>query len=160
MTDTRRRWGKAGQRLTAQEAAAIDRRNGQRRHERETAEQEAHRLWRAGCVTPWRITAALDIRGLYGPEVDEACGVQEPCVDMWEDGQLYPTWEQLLALAKLTGLPLRFFTLGGEPVPINATSLLCGLSEAEIAAWKREHREPVIEFLPDAVAATVEGANP
>lgn len=66
--------------------------------------------WRDGLVSPRAITAALDMRALYGPEVDEACGVQEPAVDQWEAGQLYPSWEQLDALARLTGFPVRFFT--------------------------------------------------
>ncbi len=66
--------------------------------------------WREGLVSPRAITAALDMRALYGPEVDEACGVQEPAVDQWEAGQLYPSWEQLEALSRLTGLPVRFFT--------------------------------------------------
>lgn len=58
---------------------------------------------------PDRITAALDIRGLYGPEVDLACGVEEPAVDLWEAGELVPTAEQVEALARLTGFPVRFF---------------------------------------------------
>lgn len=66
--------------------------------------------WREGLVSPRAITTALDTRALYGPEVDHACGVQEPAVDQWEAGQLYPTWEQLDALAKLTEFPVQFFT--------------------------------------------------
>jgi hypothetical protein len=60
---------------------------------------------------PERITAALDIRGLYGPEVDRACGVEEPAVDLWEAGDLVPTAEQVEALSRLTGFPVRFFYL-------------------------------------------------
>jgi hypothetical protein len=40
---------------------------------------------------------------LEGPEVDIACGAKEPDVDRWEEGELYPTWEQLVLLAELTG---------------------------------------------------------
>lgn len=69
--------------------------------------------WREGLVSPRAITAALDMRALYGPEVDEACGVQEPAVDQWEAGQLYPSWEQLEALSRLTEFPVRFFTRDG-----------------------------------------------
>lgn len=154
MTETRRRWGKAGQPLTAQQATEIAR----RKHQCAADEQKTYRAWKAGHVTPWRITAALDLRNLYGPEVDEACGVQEPCVDMWEDGHLYPTWEQLYALAELTDFPVRFFTLGGEPLRVEETTLLCGATKAELAAWQRDHREPVLEFTPEAIAATVGGA--
>jgi hypothetical protein len=66
--------------------------------------------WRDGLVSPRAITTALDMRALYGPEVDLACGVQEPAVDQWEAGQLYPSWEQLEALSRLTEFPVRFFT--------------------------------------------------
>jgi hypothetical protein len=58
---------------------------------------------------PARITLALDLRGLDGPEVDHACGVQEPAVDEWEAGTRIPTEEQLAALAWLTDLPVAFF---------------------------------------------------
>lgn len=66
--------------------------------------------WRDGLVSPRAITAALDMRALYGPEVDHACGVQEPAVDQWEAGLLYPTWEQLEALSRLTQFPVQYFT--------------------------------------------------
>ena len=53
------------------------------------------------------ITAALDIRALYAPKVDRACGVEEPAVDQWEAAQLYPSWEQVEAPARLTGTTAR-----------------------------------------------------
>ena len=59
--------------------------------------------------TPERITMALDLRELYGPEVDEALGGEEPMVDEWESGVRVPSFGQVLALAKLTGFPVRFF---------------------------------------------------
>lgn len=59
--------------------------------------------------TPNRITHALNQRGLYGPQVDQACGVEEPAVDMWEAGALVPTFEQVEALAKLTEFPIGWF---------------------------------------------------
>lgn len=58
---------------------------------------------------PQRITTALDVMGLYGPEVDRACGVEEPTVDLWETGELVPTRGQVEALSALTGFPVRFF---------------------------------------------------
>jgi hypothetical protein len=74
--------------------------------------------------TPERITAALNIMNLYGPEVDEACGVEEPAVDMWEAGLLVPTREQIHRLAMLTGFPWRFFY---QPAPPPITGgFICG----------------------------------
>lgn len=58
---------------------------------------------------PERITTALDAAGLWGPEVDRACGVEEPTVDLWESGALVPTRGQVEALAALTGLTPAFF---------------------------------------------------
>ncbi|MER5649698.1 hypothetical protein [Streptosporangium sp. NPDC002524] len=58
---------------------------------------------------PWRITTALDARKLYGPEVDRALGGEEPMVDQWESGELVPTPEQIVKLARLTGWPVGFF---------------------------------------------------
>lgn len=71
---------------------------------------EPFEAWRDGLVSPRAITAALDMRALYGPEVDRACGVEEPAVDQWEAGQRYPSWEQLQALSRLTEFPVAFFT--------------------------------------------------
>lgn len=112
----RRRWGKAGVPLTPAEAAANDARAERARYRRALDNQRAYQLWRAGKVVPYRITVALDSLGLFGPEVDEACGVEEPAVDKWESGSLYPTWDQLRALAKLCGVTERFFMLtpGGD----------------------------------------------
>lgn len=70
----------------------------------------AFEAWRDGLVSPLAITTALNLGELYGPEVDEACGVEEPAVDEWEAATRYPTWPQLEALARLTGFPVRFFT--------------------------------------------------
>jgi hypothetical protein len=74
--------------------------------------------------TPERITAALNLMNLYGPEVDEACGVKEPAVDLWEAGLLVPTREQIHRLALLTGFPWRFF-YQPEPPPITG-GFMCG----------------------------------
>lgn len=113
------RWGKAGQRLTEAEAAGRDR---SRRAEankaaaaREKSDAIAKKLWEHGLIQPYRITAALDAGRHEGPEVDEACGVEEPTVDLWEAGKVYPTWEQLLALSELTGYGPIWFTRGHGP---------------------------------------------
>ncbi len=56
---------------------------------------------RAGkAPTPERITIALDMRELYGPEVDRALGGEEPMVDEWESGARVPDLAQIQALAE------------------------------------------------------------
>lgn len=40
-------------------------------------------MWQAGRLVPDRITAALDMNGLEGPQVDIDCGTPEPDVDHW-----------------------------------------------------------------------------
>lgn len=75
---------------------------------------EAKHRWECGQSVPARITLALDILKLDGPDVDAACGVQEPTVDRWEQGRVYPTWEQLCRLAVLTGFAVGFFTEPAE----------------------------------------------
>jgi hypothetical protein len=148
---TRRRWGKAGVRLTDEE---IRRRGYQRALARQTFErnlEEARKLWAAGQVKPYRITRALNLRGLYGPEVDEACGAKEPDVDMWEAGTLYPTWEQLVKLAKLTGFTPRFFVTSwhGDFQPLRTSLRFHGYPE--------EDQEPLItEYPPEVWRRTVD----
>lgn len=62
---------------------------------------------RHGPPTPERITIALDICDLYGPEVDEALGGEEPMVDEWETGERIPTSEQMRASRAGHRLPPR-----------------------------------------------------
>ena len=71
-----------------------------------------------------RITMALNLRELYGPEVDQALGGEEPMVDEWESGARVPTAEQVQALAKLTDFPVRFFYQPAPP-PLSG-ALICG----------------------------------
>jgi transcriptional regulator with XRE-family HTH domain len=74
--------------------------------------------------TPERITMALDLRELYGPEVDQALGGEEPMVDEWESGARVPDFAQVQALAEMTDSPVRFFY---EPPPAPLTGgWLCG----------------------------------
>ncbi len=149
---TRRRWGKAGVPLTAQEAAKLE----GRRYRRELDEQRAYRDWRAGKVVPYRITIALDFHGLQGPDVDEACGVHEPQVDRWEAGTLYPTWSQLCALAELTGNTPGFFM----HQPHQDLPLETSMRFHRVGGQRCDTRQapPVRTFLPEAITATVEGA--
>lgn len=79
---------------------------------------------RSATPVPYRIAAALNLRELYGPEVDEACGVVEPAVDQWEAGELVPTAEQVELLAALTDFPVAFFYAPVEPETVR--TFLCG----------------------------------
>lgn len=139
---TRRRWGRAGVRLTDAEARAADQRRARARHAQAATEQNAYRQWDAGLLVPHQITIALDARELYGPEVDAACGAAEPDVDRWEAGELYPTWDQLKALSKLTGCALKFFFL---PPTMGKSSLDFHLPARDLQA-----RLPIARFQPGA----------
>lgn len=148
------------QRAEAARAAAADstpaaQRRGYARYLTQRDTGQAREAWRRGHVIPHRITTALDLRELYGPEVDRACGVQEPAVDEWEEGVRYPTWEQLLALADLTGFPVKFFTtmLPANPVRVSDTTLAFHMPKRH----RLEDHEPVLVFTPEAVRAAVEG---
>jgi hypothetical protein len=112
---------------------------------RAALEQKAYRAWASGKVVPDRITTALDGHGLYGPEVDEACGVEEPAVDEWEAGTRYPTWEQLHALAKLVDLPVHVFTMDSGVV---TRMIVCETSGCTVI-----ERNPVLAFTPEAITA-------
>jgi hypothetical protein len=79
--------------------------------------------------TPERITQALDLRELYGPEVDQALGGEEPMVDEWESGDRIPDLTQIRALAELTGFPVRFFYQ--PPPPPLGDGWLCGSDGCE-----------------------------
>lgn len=59
-----------------------------------------------------RITMALDLRGLDGPEVDEALGVNDALdtvVDSWEAGTVVPSIDDIRRLATLTGMLPHWF---------------------------------------------------
>jgi hypothetical protein len=139
----RPRWGKAGVRLSDTESRRSEARRARSSHFRVVDEQEAYRKWDAGLLVPNRITVALDLHSLDGPEVDAACGAAEPDVDRWEAGELYPTWEQLKLLSNLTGLALRFFFL--PPQESVWTSL-----EYHLPAPELQRQLPVARFLPGA----------
>lgn len=66
-------------------------------------------------VNPHAITVALDARGLYGPDVDIACGTTEPAVDQWESNWRTPSREQVAKLADLTGFPVEHFYRHTKP---------------------------------------------
>ncbi len=116
---------------------------------------QAHDEWARGLVVPDQITAALDMAELYGPEVDERCGVTEPAVDMWEEGRLYPTWDQLVRLAALTEFPEWWFTREVRPedqlTPLD-TSMRFHMPIAEFKRWCAEPLG-LLAYPPDVVAA-------
>ena len=151
-------WGKAGQRLTPAEVEQRRRAYLKARNNAEAsrlaAEREGRRLWRAGRLIPWRITMALDRRELEGPEVDIACGAEEPAVDHWEAGIVYPTWEQTRLLAELCEVTVPFLCADGL-LPAHP---ICG-------KWHKHFADvppPVTKFLPEAIARTLraEGVIP
>lgn len=97
--------------------------------------QEAERLISAGRVVPARITIALDLCGLYGPEVDAQCDAAEPDVDMWEAGLAAPAPGQVEKLAALTGFPVVWFY---RPVPAgpftSSPVFMCGPGGCQVTA--------------------------
>jgi hypothetical protein len=89
------------------------------------AERHDPRAYYAGKTpTPERITQALNLCMLYGPEVDRALGGEEPMVDEWESGALIPTLTQIQALAELTGYTVQFFYQ--PPPPPLGDGWICG----------------------------------
>ena len=113
-------------------------------------EQAAYRAWAAGHVIPDRITSALNARALYGPEVDLACGVEEPAVDEWEAGTRYPTWEQLKLLAALCGVTTSMFTVD-PAVILTGPVIIC--DRRQRGCQVVEHRSLVMAFTPEAIDA-------
>lgn len=115
-------------------------------------EQQAYRAWAAGHVIPDRITTALNAEGLYGPEVDLACGVEEPAVDEWEAGVRYPSWEQLKALAALCGVTPSMFTVDPQVI-LTGHVFICDRSKRKNGCQVVERRNPVMAFTAEAIAA-------
>lgn len=116
--------------------------------------REYRMLWRAGRVVPAQITAALDACDggpLQGPQVDLDCGAQEPDVDNWEAGLLYPSWEQLQRLARLTGFPIRFF-FRDHPGLSGPIFFMCNRSRPSQSVVLYPE-PPILTFTPEALAA-------
>lgn len=144
------RWAKAGVRATP---AEVDARAQRRRRDRgrwNTGVEELRVAWDRGRIRPDVLTLALNLAGQYGPEVDAACGVEEPTVDRWETGEIYPTFEQLLALTRLCQVGPAFFTREHEVIPVAATSMRFHLPAHEL----RED-PPVLQFDLAAIERTV-----
>lgn len=151
-------WGKAGERITTEQARErVRARQAPARRASAVAKESnaarlsaAHKAWKAGLARPDMITQGLNFRDLYGPEVDRACGVEEPTVDLWEAGRVYPTWEQLTALAALCELPVWWFT--EEPLISAGDLFICGRGRVI------DTTPPITTFDPMALAAA--GINP
>lgn len=117
-----------------------------RRYREALDRQRADRLMASRDPNPERITTALNAAGLYGPEVDRACGVEEPTVDLWESGELVPTREQMEALAWLCGVTPTFFYRDVTPIAV----WMCGSDGCQLVEPERRvvmEPEPVAEVL-------------
>lgn len=121
--------------------------------------QKAERDWRAGKMVPCRITVALNANSLYGPEVDVACGAEEPAVDQWEAGILYPTWQQVLLLAELCGVTPGFFMqdFAGDKEPMRG--IICSRGRGGRGCVPFDTSGQVTVFAREAIAVTVRGAS-
>ncbi len=84
---------------------------------------------RAAAAVPARITMALDLREMYGPEVDLAVGTFEGNlagdVDGWEAGLAVPSEEQVSLLAALTRFPAAWFYKPIPPGPLTGPVWIC-----------------------------------
>jgi hypothetical protein len=100
--------------------------------------------WQQGKLRPWMLTRALGHR--TGAWVDHACGAREPEADLWKQGRLYPTWENLVRLSILTYVPLTFL-LDCEPDRVPRQPETCGI------AW--QHDELTAAYPPALVDLTV-----
>ena len=100
-------------RRRAQQLAADQARPQRDAYDAATRRQRDEQLLAEGVPVPMRITRALDIAGLDGPEVDEQVGTYEGNpdgdVDDWEAGRAIPSGEQVRMLVELTGFPISFF---------------------------------------------------
>ncbi|TIH34948.1 hypothetical protein D4765_11675 [Subtercola vilae] len=115
------------------------------------SERESRSAWEDGKLIPDRITTYLDMAGLDGPGVDEACGVKEPAVDLWEAGELYPTWEQLLALANICSIGVKAFFWDDAPheIPGYWRQHFNIKSDAD---WEAFNQPAIMRFTPAALA--------
>lgn len=96
--------------------------------------------WAGKTPTPERITLALDFCELYGPEVDQALGGEEPMVDEWESGERVPSFEQVQALAEMTGFLVRWFF--EPPSPPLEGGWICGSGGCKPLAEPVHHQAP------------------
>ena len=109
-------------------------------------EQRSNRLLTSRAPNPRRITSALDIRMLEGPQVDRDLGGEEPMVDEWESGKRIPTPEQIEALADLTGFTPAFFYQ--DDPPDLGPMILCGPKGCERTERAPHPSDPTADVIP------------
>lgn len=134
---------------SARELAARQAAEQRGRYVAAQARQRNEQLVAGGRIVPARITLALDYGGHEGPEVDIACGAQEPDVDLWECGELVPTEEQLRLLSTLTGFPVPFFYLPIPPGPLLGGAgrmWICGRNGCESPEPDRVDERGVLHY--------------
>ncbi len=92
------------------------------RREHAQAVARNRELVRAGKVVPARITMALDLAGLHGPDVDLKVGTWHgnPAgdIDRWEQALAVPSRDQVWQLAWLTGFRPAYFYRPMKPGPL------------------------------------------
>jgi hypothetical protein len=93
--------------------------------------QSDERRIAAGLVVPARITMAMDLAGLDGPDVDERCGTYhgnpDGDIDRWEQALAVPSAEQVALMAEVTGFPIAWFyrPLPPGPTPGDGPIWIC-----------------------------------
>lgn len=88
--------------------------------------QADDRLIASGKVVPARITLAMNLRGVDGPDVDVHCGTFEgnPAgdVDAWEAGTAVPSADQVRLMAGYVDFPVPWFYRPMKPGPLIANA--------------------------------------
>lgn len=146
-------WGEAEQQVTGQQRhRARVQRGGAAGANRSEGDDFGRALWEGGLLVPAWITVALDRQELGSPEVDIACGAEEPSVDHWELGVEYPTWEQTRKLAALCGVGVEFLCQQSRPAADAGDSL-----RSHIPPFERSYlgTPPITWFMADAIAKTL-----
>ncbi len=100
-----------------------------------------------GDPRPHRISRALDMAGLFGPEADGQLGVAEPALDLWEAGALVPTAGQLGELARRAGVPVEWF-YSDEPLPEVRLGTVCYRTRKAAGGGSRCQPLTWVERLP------------
>lgn len=152
---SRTRRAAAGARALAAEQAGEDR----RRYVEAAQKARTDNLIAAGRVVPARITIALDLRELHGPEIDEHVGTYhgnpDGDIDRWEQALAVPSREQVELLAKLTDFPLAWFYEPIKPGPFTDGPIwMCGrggcelvqphiITELGVLLYEGQPRDPV-----------------
>lgn len=114
---------------------------------------EARQGWETGAIVPHCITSALDLSGRRREALSAACGVPNETLQAWEAGIVYPTWDQLVALARETGVHPAFFAKAASSLDLISATLTMTLDIAE------PQSEPIHCFTDAALAAAEIGTD-